>query len=903
MLSLLLIAALIGHRSDSLMAPGVSHDLARYRAAHIRNVRYDIDLDVTAREQASGHVRIAFTREAGGDVYIDFRGTSFDNVHVNGRDMPAVEYNRAHMRFEAEMLRDGANTIDVDFVSPVARAGASIIRFTDDTDKQDYLYTLLVPSDANLLFPCFDQPDLKAVFTLTMTVPSADWDVLSNGAKKAVIPLSNGKGFQHAFRPTRPIPTYLFAFAAGPWARVRVPGVNTTLWVRASRSKEVDADTLIALNQRAKQWLASYFGVPYPWGTVSSSRDPGELHGAKDLDFLLAPAFPFGGMEHPGAIFYNEESFIWREPPTLPQRIGRRATISHEVAHQWFGDYTTMRWFDDLWMKEGFATYMAAKMQAATGDSTAWLTFYLANKPSAYAVDVTTGTTPVWQELGNLDQAKSNYGAIVYNKAPGVLKQLNHLVGEQAFRQGVHDFLVTHPFGNGTWQELLASVGKAARRDLTTWGRAYFTRPGMPIIEQQVELANGRIKRLLLIQRPAQPGVSGAGVWPMKIDVRVEYGGASPVMLPVELRAETTEVLGARGLPTPRFVYANANDFGYGLIILDAHSRTFLVTPMSSDSATGVRGSPAERGAHVGIRSVRDRFLRAMLWGSLWDLVRDTRMDPRNYVYAALDALPDESDEQIAARVIARVGRAIDDYLVPTARASEEAMYAYDTTLQRVQELFLQRASDPSLSYGLRKSYLDGFIAVARTTGTLGRVDQWLDGDTAAGMPLRQPTRWQLVTTLIARGAPTGPARLAMETARDTTTGGKRRAFIAGAAFATSGTKHTYFTRYFADTTLNEEWVTASLGAFNASGQDTLTIDYLRPALDSLPFVQRNRRIFFLGSWMNAFIGGQSSRRALDIVDAFLREHADLPRDLRLKVLQTRDDLERTVRIRDAFVR
>ena len=586
--------------ADSLMAPGVSHALARYRAEHVSDVRYDLYLDVTAKTQATGHVTIHFTRSHGGDAYVDFRGTSFDHVQVNGHDTPAVEYNRAHMRFEAALLRDGPNTIEADFVAPIARAGASIIRFTDDTDKHDYLYTLLVPSDANLLFPCFDQPDLKAAFTLTMRAP-ADAKVLANSAPVSGLSSEEHDARVWHFAPTKPIPTYLFAFAAGPFAQLTTPKASGSLWVRASRAKEVDADTLITLNQRAKRWLATYFDVPYPWADAQ--------HG-KDLDFLLAPAFPFGGMEHPGAIFYNEESFIFREPPTLPQRLGRRSTINHEVAHQWFGDYTTMRWFDDLWMKEGFATYMAAKIQAATGDSSAWMSFYLANKPTAYAVDVTAGTTPVWQELGNLDQAKSNYGAIVYNKAPGVLKQLNHLVGEVAFRKGVHDFLVSHAFGNGTWQELLGDVGKASGRDLGPWGRTYFVRPGMPVVEQQMEIgANGRIKRLLLIQRPAQPSLSGSGVWPMKIDVRVEYGGASPVMIPVEIDSDTTDVLDARGLPTPQFVYANANDYGYGLFFPDAQSTAFLLGLCAEHAPCERDGVSRE----PGVMSVRNAFLRAML--------------------------------------------------------------------------------------------------------------------------------------------------------------------------------------------------------------------------------------------------------------------------------------------------
>lgn len=874
-----LLAALALGASDSLMAPGVSHELALYRAAHIRAVRYDLDLDVTRRDTVVGSVRVTFTRVNGGDVILDFRGYSISSVKVNGvaaeianggAGTNAVHYDGGHLRIPAARLADGANVVAMDFRSPIAPSGASVIRFTDDTDKRDYLYTLLVPSDANLLFPCFDQPDLKGVFAVEITVPSG-WSALSNGLGSVVGDVATPPNtapsdhtVRYRFTATKPIATYLFAFAAGPYAQLRDARGDITLWVRASRAREVERDTLIALNRAAKTWLAQYFRVPYPF---------------EKLDFLLAPAFPFGGMEHPGAIFYNEESFIYREPPTLNQRLGRQATVNHEIAHQWFGDYTTMKWFDDLWLKEGFATYMAAKMQAATGDSTAWMSFYLRNKPAAYDVDASAGTTSVWQELANLDQAKSNYGAIVYNKAPGVLKQLNHLVGETAFRKGVHDFLVTHAYGNGTWQELLASVGKAAGRDLGSWGHSYFVRPGMPIVEQQLTIGdNGRIRRLALIQHPAQP-LSGTGVWPMKVDVRVQYGGAQPVMLPVELSAETTVVAGAVGLPRPNFVYPNAGDYGYGLFMLDTLSTEWLL-----------------RNAVP----VPDRFLRAMIWGSLWDLVRDARLMPVLYAQQAVNALAIERDEQIAARLMGRIVRVVDSYMPDT----EAGVDGYTPRLEanrQIEELFLAAARDSTRSYGLRKNFFDSFVAVSRTAHSRALLNAWLDSTSAAGMPLRQPTRWAIVSALIARDFRGAEQRLAAEARRDTTTGGKRRAFIAAAAFPRAETKRAYFDRYFADSTLNEEWVTASLGAFNAADQDALTLPFLRPALDTLPWIQKNRRIFFLGSWLNAFIGGQRTPQALAIVDKYLADHPDLPRDLRQKVLQARDDLERTVRIRARF--
>ena len=220
------------------------------------------------------------------------------------------------------------------------------------------------------------------------------------------------------------------------------------MWVRASRAKEAEADTLIATNARAIAWLETYTARKFPF---------------QKFDFLLAPAFPFGGMEHPGAVFYNEESFIYREPPTRNQLLGREATIYHEVSHQWFGDLVTMKWFDDLWLKEGFATYIAAVMQDdLSPGANAWRTFYLRNKPVAYATDASRGTTPVWQSLANLDQAKSNYGAIVYNKAPGILKQLNYLVGDTTFKRGLRSYLRQHAYGNATWRDLLSAIQSAS---------------------------------------------------------------------------------------------------------------------------------------------------------------------------------------------------------------------------------------------------------------------------------------------------------------------------------------------------------------------------------------------------------------------------------------------------------
>jgi aminopeptidase N len=851
--TLLALLSQPGADSTGLMARGVSRELATRRAAEIRDVRYALDLDLSRADTASGGVRITFALRRPGDVIVDFRGPALASVTVNTAPLDRADWNGKHLRIPGRLLKSGVNVVGARFSTLIAPAGAPIIRFHDETDRRDYLYTLLVPSDAHALFPCFDQPDLKARLTLALTVPR-EWAAIANGKTLSQRVAAAATTFR--FAETEPLPTYLFAFAAGPYQRF-VGGLRATpLLVRASRAREVEVDSLQNQVGSALGSLERYFGVPYPF---------------QQFQYMLSPSFPFGGMEHPGVTMFNEESFIYREPPTLNQRLGRRATIYHEVAHQWFGDDVTMRWFDDLWLKEGFATYMAAKMQQIEGLPNPWMSFYLRNKPAAYDVDLTAGTTPIWQQLANLDQAKSNYGAIVYNKAPGVLKQLDYLVGDSAFRAGVHAFLVMHRYGNATWRDLLASIGRAAGQSLDEWGKQYILRPGMPVVEQHVEVSGGTIRRLLLVQRPAQPRLSGSAPWPIRTQVAVVRHGAPAMLLPVVLRGETTEVRAAAGHPAPDFIFANANDYAYALVLPDSASTRWLEQ-------------------HIG--TVDDGFLRAMLWGALWDLVRETRLSPARFLAAAMRELPNERDEQIAAGIIGRTRRGIEAYLSVAGRA---------TITPAAERLFLSIAADSSRPYGIRRTALDAYIDVATSPDALARLDAWLDSTAAAGLPLRQPSRWTIVTRLLAAASLTAERRFTEEQRRDTTAGGQRRAFVAGAARPDAATKRAYFTRYFADSTLNEEWVTASLRAFNDPEQSQLTIRYLAPALDSLPWIQRNRRIFFLGSWLGAFIAGQHDEAALRMIDDYLAEHPKLPIDLRQKVLQTRDDLERTVRIRRAF--
>lgn len=840
------LAGYLGH--------GISRQLAVWRAGTISEVRYDLALDLTSPDSAIGHVIIRFKRSGSDDAIVDFRGRRLLATYVNGTASPSG-FNGNHVRIPAGLLATGENSLALSFVADIAPTGASIIRVRDPVDQSTYLYTLLVPADANQLFPCFDQPDLKARVTLSLTIPTG-WTALANGSLAGAD--TSGETHTDHFAETKPLPTYLIGFAAGPWAvsSSLQHGRSVNLYVRRSRAREADTDTLLALQQRALDWMEVYFGRQYPF---------------EKFDLLLAPAFPFGGMEHPGIVMYNEDRFIFRERPTLPRRLGRFSTILHETAHQWFGDLVTMRWFDDLWLKEGFATYMAAKgLAELEPKSEAWKSFYQSNKPAAYGVDQTTGTTSLWQLMGNLDQAKSAYGAIVYNKAPSVLKQLNYLVGDTAFQGGVREFLTRYAYGNATWRDLLGSIGRAWGHDLLNgFGQHFMLRPGMPVVETRLRVRAGKVADLALVQHPAQATVSGAAPWPMRTQVLLAFRNAPAVKLPVTLTGTTTVVPTARGLPAPLYIFPNADDYGYYLTLLDSASVRAL-----------------EAGA---LREVHDGLLRAMLWGALWDQVREARLGAERFALLVLKELPYERDEQIVPALLGRLERAVKAYL-PPHRASAVGAQA--------EQVLWETAVGEARPYGIRRAALDAFISIVTTPEGTSRLRSLLTADSVAGEPVRDPTRWSVVDRLLVLNDANSREALASQVARDTTPDGRRRSFIAGAARPDSGVKADYFRRWFADRSLNEDWASGSLGAFNALEHQQLTLRYLRPALDSLPYIQAHRRIFFLGAWLGSFLGGQTSPAALEVVRRFLAEHPRLPADLRQKVLQNADELQRTVRIR-----
>src|SRR5690242_5033219 len=627
---LLLIATL----ASAAVPPGIPRDLARQRSAEIANLRYHVSFALVPHAATTaGHEELAFSLKSAEPILLDYRDGSVSRMTVNCSEVAATPGN-GHLLLPADKLRAGENTVILDFTSAVAPAGKPISSYDDKDDGSQYIYTLFVPMDASMAFPCFDQPDLKGRFQLEITAPE-EWTVISNTEPRSSEPAGANRQ-RTVFAETRPISTYLFAFAAGPFLKLERTGVLDLpgLYVRKSEWEraEKEAPEVQQIAKQGMAYLSSYFAQPFPF---------------PKYDMVLIPGFPYGGMEHAGATFLREESVLFRAAPTHTDLLGRDLLVLHELTHQWFGDLTTMRWFDDLWLKEGFAQYMAYQTLASLKpNENIWKRFYESIKPAAYAIDVTQGTTPIYQEIPNLKDAKSAYGAIVYSKAPGVIKQLAFVIGDDKFRDGLRLYLKEHAYANAEWNDLVHAFEQTSGKPLGEWADAWIKRRGMPQVdvEWSCDQHQGGETRIILTQHDV---LNEGGIWPISTQLLLDYDSRRSYMR-VEWIDKETQVVHRMVVRCPSFVFANSQDYAYGRFLLDKKSRRFVVE---------------------NLRSFNNVFERTLLWGSLWDSVREAEMDPREYIDLALKNLPTEQDESLAQSIIGRTLTALHRYVSAEVRA------------------------------------------------------------------------------------------------------------------------------------------------------------------------------------------------------------------------------------------
>jgi aminopeptidase N len=856
LLSILSLMSNLSFADNLLPEKGVSRELARARAVDFSKVGYSIKFTVTpGADRFAGHNRIRVTlKQPAQRLVLDWRSSSgILSVKANGRPAKYSEQND-HLIVEAPFAL-GENIVDLEFHSLVATSGRALTRYIDREDKSEYIYSLFVPSDASTVFPCFDQPDLKAEFELELLIPPS-WKAISNSSQiSSEVMGSELKSIK--FRKTPPISTYVFAFAAGEFAEFtdKSSTIPSTLYVRRSKEQRMlsELSEVQRLNREAIKFFSGYFGR-YPF---------------EKYDLVILPEFAYGGMEHAGATFLREEAILFPTEPTKFDLLGRMELIFHEAAHQWFGDLVTMRWFDDLWLKEGFATFMAYKaIEAIMPEFKAWKSFHEKTKPSAYLTDITKGTTPIWQELTNLSHAKSVYGNIVYRKAPSFLRQAEFYLGEDKFRSAIQSFIKEHAFGNAEWADLVNAFEKASKRDLQSWATVWVKRRGMADVMPSWKVdQRGRVDSLSITQRDI---LDEGGKWPMRIKLMLGYPTGNKTFT-VELDTSgPTYVKEAVGLPAPDFIFVNYEDFGYGRFLLDEKSREFVVN---------------------NIQKIEDSFLRTLLWGALWDDVRRAELSPKNFIDLVLKNVKYEKDELTTQVLLARLSTAYNRYLSDNQRKEMAS---------RVEDQLLRGLVEGS-SKGLRVVHFRTLLSVAGSAVALENLRKILTGELPVkDLRLRSRDRFDLITVLLAFEHSLAESLLARQSEDDRSDDGRRYSFSAGAGRRDRQNKERYFDSFVNSTDIAESWIEAALAPFNHLHHSHLTLPFLNRALQELPELKKKRKIFFVNNWLSAFIGGQCSAQALETVNKFL-EKESIDRDLRLKILEVSDNLERCVKVRARY--
>lgn len=523
---------------------GVSLELARYRAAHVGNVRYNLLFDVPASkaEPVAFDAELLFAWDGDEDLQIDFQGDMIqlgNTIVVNGREVP-TRFQEEHVIVSVKWLEQGENKIRIRGMS-----GEKALN-----RHEDYMYTLFVPDHARSAFPCFDQPDLKAQFELRLELPDG-WTAISNAPLKGDVHDSSGRLY---FALTQnPIPTYLFSFTAGRFqtqTAVRDGREFTALYRETDLQKVAQLPIVFDHVALSLRWMENYTGIAYPF---------------EKYDFVVLPGYQFGGMEHPGCIQYTDWEIFLGPNPTPDEEMTRLNLIAHETSHMWFGDLVTMRWFDDVWTKEVYANFMADKISREQfPDVNHDLAFIKAHYPVAMSTDRTQGTHPIQQPLDNLNQAGLLYGNIIYHKAPIVMRKLEQEKGSDALQQGLRSYLNRYAYSNATWDDLIAELDKfAPEHSAQSFSDVWVKQKGMPVYKCELN-ADGNLE--IVQQDPWGRGL----LWKQAFDVAFDPDGACCELNNMGGHATVN-------VPAGTIPIINHNGEGYGRFAIDERQSAHLL--------------------------------------------------------------------------------------------------------------------------------------------------------------------------------------------------------------------------------------------------------------------------------------------------------------------------------------
>ncbi len=762
----------------------LTREEARTRARLLADVSYEVTLDLTDDDRTFASETIVRFRcaEPGTATFLDFEADQVDQVWLNGAVLSAKPVKVGRIALD-DLAAE--NEVRVSARCPYRRDGTGLHRFADPVDGGVYLHTQFEPFDAHKVFACFDQPDLKAPFSLTVMAPE-DWVCVSNSVATVA---EAGGSRRWSFAPTLPLPTYLTALVAGPFhvARDTHDGIELGLYCRQSLAEHLDPDEMFEVSKQGLDFFTETFAYPYPFGKY---------------DQLFVPEFNAGAMENPGCITFSE-SYIFRSKVTDAARRSRANTTLHEMAHMWFGDLVTMRWWDDLWLNESFATYTAyLSASEATRFTDSWASFASGMKAWAAAQDQLPSTHPISADMVDTDAVRIFFDGITYAKGASVLKQLVHWVGRDAFVQGLRGYFRRHEFGNAELTDFLAALEEGSGRDLGDWSKQWLETAGINTLRADIAADGDTLTSVTVVQEAAaeHPTLRAHRLALGLYDL-ADGGLQRRRRVELDVTGARTEVAELAGEKMPALLLVNDDDLAYAKVRLD---------PVSLDTLA----------AHLG--HVTDPLARALCWGATWDMTRDAELAAGRFVALVAQHAAAETDIGLLQTLLHDAETAIDRYADPAQRTALRALLAEEA--RGVLET-AEPGGDTQLVW------VRTYASTADAPGDLAFVQGLLDGTVELpGLAVDTELRWHLLTALVALGA-AGEDAIEAEVQRDPTDIGARRAATAGAARPEARAKEEAWSALLSDRTLPLATMRALMAGFHQPGQD----DVLRRYVDRYP--------------------------------------------------------------------
>ena len=692
----------------------LTREEARTRATLLDVESYTVHLDLTVSDKvfdSTTVVRFA-SREVGAESFADLDGADVREIVLNGVTLDPFEVYR-----DSRITLDGlqaTNELRVRCQLPYSHTGEGLHRFVDPADGRVYLYSQFEVPDARCVYTTFEQPDLKSVFTFSVTAPE-HWVVISNAATPE--PTSAGEGVATwSFPTTERMSTYVTAVVAGEYHEVRDvysgPHGDIPLghYCRQSVVPHLDVEELVEVTKQGFAFFEDAFGFPYPFGKY---------------DQAYVPEYNMGAMENVGCVTFRDE-YLPRSRQTHAFYEQRANTILHEMAHMWFGDLVTMRWWDDLWLNESFAEWAAHHASAkATKYTDAWTGFTNARKVWAYRQDQLPSTHPIAADNHDLEAVEVNFDGITYAKGASVLKQLVAWVGEEEFLHGLQDYFKKHAFSNSEFVDLLRALEASSGRDLGSWGEEWLQTSGVNTLAPDFDVDGDDRFRAFRVRQTAHPDFPMVRRHRVAIGLYDENGGRLQLRrsLEVDVHGESTDIGALAGEKRPDLVLLNDGDLAYAKIRLDERSLQTLVSA---------------------IDTLDDSLARALCWGAAWDMTRDAEMATSDFTELVLRGIGTETDLTAVGALLRYTKQAVDTYSAPGKR---------DALRRRWEEGVSGLVDDAEAGSDHQLAFVRAFCAAATTDGALDRIQAWYDGQGVPdGLAVDTDLRWTLLNALAAHG-------------------------------------------------------------------------------------------------------------------------------------------------------